>query len=444
MIRHTPHPADGRLDRLLLKYWDNTLSADEAIELDDRLKSDPAAREWFRWFCTQAACAAEWAATRPDPDLGPAGGLPLTPTRRTVTRRRALAGVGAGLAAGLAGFLVLWRESPSQEDDDVFKLVSVHGQVLSRGLGAVELAVGAVIKPGMYLETLGTNSRAVLARADGSTVTVSAGSTVSMADDSTRLIVRHGSVSATVPSLSQQDPVLSLATPLAVVNTSSGMAITLTSEDTSTEVQVQLGRVTVSNASGVKLADVNGGERLTVRGGGRHTKERFARTPDDYTLDLTGPLPDGWGVGTREVLSVGPAVAPEWWYDPYHSAVLSQIRSNNQWTRGMVRVHPDSTLTVRYRADRERRGQVCLCVRTERTASATTGVLEWNGTYEACGPGEWKTIEVSAADLLNCKEAPTFPPPWVGFLLIFNTYDADIGLRVADFRVSRPGGLLDG
>jgi hypothetical protein len=46
--------------------------------------------------------------------------------------------------------------------------------------------------------------------------------------------------------------------------------------------------------------------------------------------------------------------------------------------------------------------------------------------------------------MLNNKEAPTFSAPWVGFLLIFNTYAEDIGLRVADFRVSRPGGPADG
>ena len=36
--------------------------------------------------------------------------------------------------------------------------------------------------------------------------------------------------------------------------------------------------------------------------------------------------------------------------------------------------------------------------------------------------------------------APTVEAPWVGFLLIVNTYTADLGLRVAEYRVTRPGG----
>ena len=37
------------------------------------------------------------------------------------------------------------------------------------------------------------------------------------------------------------------------------------------------------------------------------------------------------------------------------------------------------------------------------------------------------------------EHAPNFGPPWVGFLVIFNTYTADLGLRVAEFRVDPPG-----
>ena len=38
------------------------------------------------------------------------------------------------------------------------------------------------------------------------------------------------------------------------------------------------------------------------------------------------------------------------------------------------------------------------------------------------------------------KHAPKFGPPWVGFLVIFNTFEIDLGLEVAEFRVTRLGG----
>ncbi len=75
---------------------------------------------------------------------------------------------------------------------------------------------------------------------------------------------------------------------------------------------------------------------------------------------------------------------------------------------------------------------------------AATGVLEWNGRFTAGGPGGWQTLSIRASDMLDCREAPKFGPPWVAFLMIFNTYSSNLGLEVAEFRVSRPGGLAVG
>jgi len=107
-----------------------------------------------------------------------------------------------------------------------------------------------------------------------------------------------------------------------------------------------------------------------------------------------------------------------------------------------VRLWADSVVRVTYHAAAAGAGQVCLVVRQmkgDRPARPATGVLEWNGEFEKCGEYQWRTIQVRAADMLDCKEAPAFGPPWVAFLLIFNTYTADLGLRVSGLRVSRPG-----
>ena len=71
-------------------------------------------------------------------------------------------------------------------------------------------------------------------------------------------------------------------------------------------------------------------------------------------------------------------------------------------------------------------------------------MLEWNGTFAAAPPGEWRWLEVRAEDMLRPpnRHAPRFGAPWVGFLVILNTYTADLGLKVAEFRVApagRPG-----
>jgi hypothetical protein len=87
---------------------------------------------------------------------------------------------------------------------------------------------------------------------------------------------------------------------------------------------------------------------------------------------------------------------------------------------------------------------VCFCVRTPDVRSPNTGMLEWNGTYEKspAGSTELQTIRVSARAMREDKDnkhAPKFEAPWIGFLFIFNTYEQDLGLKVADFRVTPPG-----
>jgi hypothetical protein len=110
----------------------------------------------------------------------------------------------------------------------------------------------------------------------------------------------------------------------------------------------------------------------------------------------------------------------------------------------MVRVYPDSVVRVQYRVDRSAHGEVVLVVRPLRTARGASGCLLWSGRFEASPAGEWRTLAVRADALLANKHSPEFGPPWVAFLLIFNTFDADIGLRVAGVRVSRPGEPVDG
>ena len=43
------------------------------------------------------------------------------------------------------------------------------------------------------------------------------------------------------------------------------------------------------------------------------------------------------------------------------------------------------------------------------------------------------------AHMIDNRHAPNFDPPWLGFLVIVNGYETDIGLEVAELRVTRPG-----
>jgi hypothetical protein len=247
----------------------------------------------------------------------------------------------------------------------------------------------------------------------------------------------RGSAIADVLPLKFGERAFSFLTTEALVSAVGGVRLTLTHTARTTEVGVHTGEVAVTDPSGGPLDSVRSGELFVVSADGRQSKQPLPGTPENYALDLKKSLPDGWFVGTKQTQLSGPVVRPELWFDPYHQAEMYQIRSHNRWAEGLVRLLDDSIITVKYRVRSSGKGQVCLVSRTESMKEAATGVLEWNGTYRA---GGWQTLSVRAADMLECREAPKFRSPWVMFLFIFNTYGSDLGLEVADFRVSRPGG----
>src|SRR5262249_41167202 len=130
---------------------------------------------------------------------------------------------------------------------------------------------------------------------------------------------------------------------------------------------------------------------------------------------------------------------PRFWFDPYHQAEMSQIRSDKQWARGFFRLFPDSEFQVRYWVDRPGPSQLCVCVRTGNVCAPGTGMLECNTAFTSAQPGRWEWLQVRASDMLDNLHTPAFEAPWVGFLVIFNTYKVDLGLKISDFRVTRPG-----
>jgi len=185
---------------------------------------------------------------------------------------------------------------------------------------------------------------------------------------------------------------------------------------------------------------VGEGELLTVPACRGYRKQPLPHTPEKFHWELNKPLPDEWHIGRLETILGEPAVRTAPYRDPYYSGtVMSQIRSDKQWSWGFFRLEPDSLVRVRYRVDTPGDGQLCFCARTPDPRSPATGMLEWNGRYDPPADGKWGWLEVRAEDMLRNRHAPAFGPPWIGFLVIFNTYAIDLGLAVAEFRVSPPG-----
>lgn len=433
-----------RLEYLFPRYWDSALTEAEQAELEHLLASDVEARHSFLLLSMQTVAPAELSALA---TRLPGTSSTIVPApSRSWTRRKLLQYGAGGLAVGLAGlalgaFRAGWWRSSSQAQ---VTLTSVRGIVWLNDQEDRPIQVGMSLPGGAELRTVGHHSSAMLSYADGTTVSITGDTSLTIETQRKQLTLREGTATANVLPVSKKEEQLILATPAARLTSTQGAAVTLGSDDRATEVGVQIGRVSVSDRAGVLLGDVREGEILTVRAGGNSKKQPLPPTPTSFQMDFREPLPEGWAVGYRQETPEGPVVCPEFWYDPYHSAVLSQIRSNNQWTRGFVRLYPDSRIRVRYWIDRPGRGQLCICVRTPHPNVPASGVVEVNDAFVHSRPQAWQWLECQPRDMLDHREAPTFGPPWIGFLIIFNTYEVDLGLRVADLRVSRNGDSAQG
>jgi ferric-dicitrate binding protein FerR (iron transport regulator) len=442
----TATPDDIRLYDLFVRYWDNTLSADEAEVLERRLATDPEARAAFQLFTMQAVAAAELPAVRtpasrphepeaPAPAPAPS---PAPATKRGWTRRRVLQYVGGGLAAGVGG-IALGRWLLGDSGNQV-RLIAVQGTVSVRTADGRTIAPEGPVPSGATVSTAGFASTAVLAYRDGSTVSLIGDSALTVHDNGQRLRLHQGTASADIRPREDEDDRLTLVTPLVTLAAMSGVLFTLGQGVRATEVEVQQGSVAVSAPSGEPLAVVREGELLTVGANGARRQQPTPPTPDEFAWDLTRPLPEGWHVGSRETTPDGPVVRTARYPDPYYQHTeMSQIRSDHQWTRGFFRLFEESVVHVRYRAARAMdRGQVCFCVRTSQSRCSDTGMLEYNGGFKATEPGKWEELHIRAVDMLSNKHTPKFGAPWIGFLVIFNTFETEIGLEVSEFRVTAP------
>ncbi len=373
----------------------------------------------------------------PAREIVPAQSLPVVPLW---SRRRLLGYLGGG-AAAMALASVLGRQQLGVPDGSStgIRVASTDGEVILRTASGTRIRPAGDIPSGGTLATLGPVSSAVLSCPDGSEISFTGDSEVAVMAGGARLILLQGTAMANAPPHNSGGQPLSLQTAHACLPRLSDVHMTMARTRRGTDVGVQIGMVNVDLPNGQSLDVVHAGEILTVRAGGDRSKQLTPATPDDFSWDLTKPLPPGWNVGQRTEMAEGPVVLPEMWLDPYYQMQMCQIRSDAQWARGFFRLFPDSTIRVRYWVDRPGPSQVVICVRTASHSEPATGVIECNTAFEQARPQAWQTLEVKARDMLDNAHAPKFGAPWIGFLVIFNTYRSDIGLKVAGFEVVGPG-----
>jgi ferric-dicitrate binding protein FerR (iron transport regulator) len=390
----------------------------------------------FEMCCLQAVIAGEQPAITSWADL-PAKKMAARRPARRWSRRQVLSTLGGSLAASLlAGFAGwhYWEEHSKK----LVRLSQVIGEVTLRAANGTILPLTSIVPLGATVSTLGPVSSAVLSYSDGAGISLTGDSEITVGKGSGQLMLRQGGATADIGPRPLDAVAITVATTEATVGALSGVKLSMGRIGNATVVSVQQGQVNVAAATGESLGKVHGGELLTVRAHGSCRKEPMPVTPDQFAWNLFNPLPRDWHLGYRVQGPDGPYVVSEWWFDPYHQARMCQIRSDNQWNRGLFRVFPDSIIRVRYWVDRPAPSQLSIVVRTQSSADPVSGVIECNGAFARARPKEWQWLEVRGTELLDNIHRPRFAAPWVGFLVIFNTYKEDIGLKIGGFEVSRP------
>ena len=417
------------IDDLFVRYWDNSLTDAQAEEFARMLRDDPAARQHFQILCLQATAAADAAS--------PAVSATSATRQPGLSRRQlfGLAGVGCGLTAAF-GVGALWPTAVRRPVGAV--LVRTIGRVLVRS----ELAsLGTLVSPGDTLAVEGLGSSAVLECHDGSEVVLS-GDTVATLDAGSgpRLVVHRGGVSADMAAGGPD--ALTLATGEATAASGSERSrLTLGRFGRQTEVGVLEGLVRLARPGGRMLLEVGGGEIGTVTPNAAR-KELRLPLPNVYAWDLASPLPAGWEAGRVEYAPDGPVLTATHWDGNKYARPAVMARSQNGWTSGLVSLDHDSVLTVKYRvAAPVDAVQVFIVARPETLVDSTAMVFDIIRTKGNHPPGQWQTVTARIGDLKVSPKTGSLPfaPPWVAYTFGVNSFDKDIGLQVAEYRISRPG-----
>jgi len=419
-------------DRLFARYWDGSLVATELDRFERILATDEFARAQFRAWCSQALAAAESPLPVPGSSV---------PARRELSRRSVLAGFAGGSLLGIAGGWLgtrFFAPEVAQVPSKVARVVWVFGEVACHEIGRSLLARGDTISDMAQITTIGPRSSALIEFATGSMLCIAAESHVLIRPASGTVFVERGGIAATFSNEGCEHG-LEVRSPLVDVVCRDRADMNLSTSLVATEVAVQSGSLDVSHGDRREALGLVGGELVSVDSTHRPSKQGIPLIPDRYAIDPAKGLPTGWLVGSVDAEAVRPAIVPELFFDRYLKKDCYEIRSQHAYTRGLVRLFPDSTIEIDYAAAETGRGQLVICVRSIPSTLRQTAMLCWNGDWQACRPGDWKTLRLKGSELLYSDEPPAFAPPWVGFFAIFNAFERDLGLRIAGVRVSRPG-----
>jgi hypothetical protein len=339
----------------------------------------------------------------------------------------------------------------------------VAGEVQVSGQPAAHFKV---LGAGQSIRTIGALSSARLVFADGTIVHMAGDASVRVhvPDGQKQVFLDYGHPAASVTPQPKRKPLL-LFTPTALLKVL-GTEFAVSALTSSTELSVSEGVVLIEPRNGGQAIPVKDGEFSEARLAKILPPYEAVSVPSRWSADFDVGLPEGWTHGqlvdagedeSDKAISATNAVKgarKETATDPAQKKHF-EVRSNEQWANGLVRIEEDSELTYRIRMDRPQWYQVFLCVRANPVKD---GVWSWNYEYqEADGvrwedvtAGQWRDVRVPLTKFKRLEyEIPPSgvhepfnlrggaAPPINGLVvwILFTTQDNDRGMVVDDVAI---------
>ena len=264
-------PSAAPLVELIEQVLAGTASDQQKRELNARLLASPEdRRDYLHHLNLHSALKRQFAygvgdQSPPQVDAaGAAKGVTAVWSGPTALVHRWLWATAAGLAAAVLVVVSVHLSRPDTEPP-IVTITRMNGALQWTGDGGRvvrDLEAGSSLHGGT-LESLAANSWALLTFCDGSTVTVSGQSTLTISEDRQKQMhLREGSISASVAQQPPGRPML-IHTPTARLEVL-GTQLTVDAEVTSTTLRVNEGRVRATRLSDGSVAEVPADHQVIV------------------------------------------------------------------------------------------------------------------------------------------------------------------------------------
>ena len=297
-------PRATPLVELIEQVLAGTASDQQKRELDARLLASPEdRRDYLHHLNLHSALKRQFAYGVGDqaPPLvdaaGAAKGVTAVWSGPTALAHRWLWATAAGLAAAVLVVVSVYLSRPGTEPP-IVTITRMNGALQWTGDGGRvvrDLEAGSSLRGGT-LESLAADSWALLTFCDGSTVTVSGQSTLTISEDRQKQMhLREGSISASVAQQPPGRPML-IHTPTARLEVL-GTQLTVDAEVISTALRVNEGRVRATRLSDGSVAEVPADHQVIVSTSRRaklDVKSRPQSVPSWQSTLPTGAIYGQW------------------------------------------------------------------------------------------------------------------------------------------------------